>query len=149
MNKDGIILAGVLMAVISASACTPTTAIRGNYLEQHQLEQVKPGVHTRSEVMRILGSPTTTSPFDQNTWYYLGQHTEKHGVLDPKVTDERVIIVTFDSKGIVESVTERKDGRMEVPISGRSTPTHGNDVSLMQQLLGNIGKFNPQDTPIR
>jgi outer membrane protein assembly factor BamE (lipoprotein component of BamABCDE complex) len=134
----------IMAAALSTAACTPTTATRGNFLEEHQLVEVKPGVHTRSEVMRILGSPTTIAPFDPDTWYYLGQHTEKHGIFDPEIIDERVIVVTFNSEGTVESVRERQDGRMEVPISERATPTHGNDISLMQQFLGNLGRFNPE-----
>jgi outer membrane protein assembly factor BamE (lipoprotein component of BamABCDE complex) len=134
---------GALVAVV-LSACTPTTATRGNYIDAHRLSQIKPGEHSKSEVMRILGSPTTVAPFDENTWYYLGQHTEKHGIFDPEVKEERIIKVTFNNSGTVQSVIENDEGRMDIPISDRETPTHGNEITVMQQLLGNVGKFNPQ-----
>ncbi len=135
----------IATAISLMPACTPVTATRGNFVEPYQLSEIVPGTHTRSEVMRILGSPTTVAPFNEKIWYYLGQHTEKHGIFDPEIVDERVIIVTFTDSGVVESVTEREGNRVEIPISKRETPTHGNDITVMQQFLGNLGKFNPQE----
>ncbi len=132
-------------ALLAVSACAPVSATRGNYVETPDLEQVQPGRHTRSDVIRLIGSPTTVAPFDDNVWYYLGQQKEKRGVLDPEIKDERVIVVAFDETGLVESVRERDGDRIDIPVSDRATPTHGNDLTIMQQFLGNLGRFNPQE----
>ncbi len=124
--------------------CTPTVAKRGNIIEDYQLSEVVEGVHTRKDVLRIMGSPTTRAPFDENTWYYIGQYTEKRGILDPEITDERIIIVTFNNKGIVDTITEKEKGRIAIPIAREKTQTHGNELTVMQQLLGNMGKFNTE-----
>jgi outer membrane protein assembly factor BamE (lipoprotein component of BamABCDE complex) len=136
-------IVAVTALALSASACTPMTTKHGNFLEDHQLQLIKPGEHTRSDVMRLIGSPTATGTFDESLWYYMGQQTQKKGVFDPEVIDERVIIVSFDEDGLVRSVSDREGGRLDVPITERRTPTHGNDITVIQQLLGNIGKFNP------
>lgn len=136
----------LLLCSISLAACTPVTANRGNLLDDYQMKEIVPGQDTRDEVIRKIGSPTTISPFDDNTWYYLGQKTEKTGVFDPKVTQERIVVVSFGQDGFVNSIKERKDGREDVPIVERTTPTSGNDFTFVQQMLGNLGKFNKQDT---
>jgi outer membrane protein assembly factor BamE (lipoprotein component of BamABCDE complex) len=123
-------------------ACTPTVAQRGNMLEDYQMKQVITGIHTRSDVLRLLGSPTTQAPFNDNVWYYIGQETEKHGILDPEVTKERIVAVVFDDEGIVSQVKELDPDRIAIPIERSKTPTHGHDITFMQQLLGNLGKFN-------
>lgn len=134
--------AGLLLT----SACTPTVAQRGNKLEDYQIEEVISGIHTRTDVLRLLGSPTTKAPFDDTTWYYIGQETEKRGILDPDVTDERIVVVNFDQEGIVQQVADVDAERINIPVERSKTATHGNDITFMQQLLGNLGRFNPNTT---
>ncbi len=137
--RKTLLLASVCIAI---SACTPTVTQRGNKLEDFQVEQVVTGIHTRSDVLRILGSPTTQAPFDDNIWYYIGQEKEKRGILDAKVIEERIVIVAFNEDGVVQSITEPGGERIAIPIERDKTPTHGNEMTVIQQMLGNLGKFN-------
>ncbi len=127
---------------LTVAACSPVTAKRGNMLETYQIEEVKAGQHTRTDVLNILGSPTTVSTFNPRIWYYIGQETEKRGILDEAVVDEKVVAVAFGDDGLVEEIRELDNKRADIPVDRTKTPTHGNDLSFTQQLLGNIGRFN-------
>lgn len=128
-------------------ACSPMQASHGNMVENYRLAEVTPGISTRQNVLKSLGSPTTTAPFDDTIWYYIGQKTEKKAFFDPKVVDEKVVVVAFDADGIVETVKEIEADRVDVPRVRRKTHTGGNEVTIMEQLLGNMGKFNtPKST---
>ncbi len=132
---------------IFLAACTPTTATRGNMVEDYRLAEVVPGVSTKSNVLQSLGSPTTQAPFDDSVWYYISQKTEKRGVFDPEVIEEKIVVVAFDEEGIVEVAQEIDADRLEVPRVRRKTETGGNEVTVMEQLLGNVGRFNrPQSS---
>ena len=133
------------LSTLIVTACAPTIATRGNLIEDEQITKVKTGFHTRSDVMRYMGSPTTTAPFDDHVWYYIGQETSKKGILDPKVTSERIVMVTFDDDGVVQTIEDIDAQRMDVALSRARTQTHGNDYTVMQQLLGNLGRFNTQN----
>ena len=134
------------LGLLAFPACTPTVAQRGNMLEDQQMKTIIPGIHTRSDVLRILGSPTTKAPFNDDVWYYIGQETEKHGILDPEVTKERVVGVVCSPDDTVYFLKEMPHGaRIDVPIERSKTPTHGNDMTIMQQMLGNIGRFNTKE----
>ncbi|MCB1562138.1 MAG: outer membrane protein assembly factor BamE [Alphaproteobacteria bacterium] len=137
--------ASLLCALLLAGACTPTIAQRGNMLEDYQIAEIRAGESTRSDVLRNLGSPTTQSTFDPNVWYYIGQETEKRGILDPKVTQERVVLVAFNEDGTVQAIQDIDRDRINIPYERSKTQTHGNDLSIVQQLLGNLGRFNPQE----
>ena len=140
-----IVLPLIILSLTSLTACTPMTATRGNMLEDYQLKEVLAGVDGKDDVVRKIGSPTTVSTFDENTWYYMGQKTQKKGIMDPKVIDEKIVVVTFAAAdGKVLAVKEQKDGREEIPIVQRTTPVSGNDFTFVQQMLGNVGKFNRQ-----
>lgn len=138
-----IVLVGLSVAALGISACSPTVAKRGNLLEDYQIAEITEGQSTRSEVLRNLGSPTTRSTFDPNVWYYLGQETEKHGILDPEVVNERIIVVAFNEEGVVDIIREIDNERLDIPFKRDKTPTHGNEVTALQQFFGNLGRFNP------
>lgn len=115
-------------------------------VEDFRLTEVQKGVDTESDILRKLGSPTTKAPFDDRIWYYMGQETEKRGILDPEVKKERVVIVAFDDAGTVMDIQDIQGRRNEVPYVRRKTPTTGNEITVMQQLLGNMGKFNKNES---
>ncbi len=117
---------------------------RGNMVEDFRMNEVTPGISTRTNVLKSLGSPTTTAPFDDNTWYYIGQIMEKKGVFDSKVAQERVVLAQFDDSGILQRLEEIDNKRLDVPTVNRETPTGGNEITALEQILGNVGKFNRQ-----
>lgn len=146
MNMKNIIAAALITLSLTAS-CTPTVNVRGNMIEDYKVAQIQKGVDTRTDVLRKMGSPTTVAPFDDTVWYYLRQTTEKRGVFDDKVTDERIVVVMFDPNGVVEQINDVDGKRQDIPYVDRKTPTSGNEVTFMQQMLGNLGKFNKETAP--
>jgi outer membrane protein assembly factor BamE (lipoprotein component of BamABCDE complex) len=135
----------LIVSLLALASCTPTVEQRGNMLQDHQMKQVIPGIHSRTDVLRLLGSPTSQATFDENIWYYIGQKTEKHGIFDPEVVESRVVEISYSSDGLVQHVAEIDGDRVNVPYARAKTPTHGNDLTIMQQLLGNLGRFNPEE----
>ena len=140
-------LAIALMLSTGLGACTPTHKVHGNLIKDHQIENVAPGEDTQSDILRKLGSPTTTDPFNNNVWYYIGQETEKRGILDPEVIDERIIVVSFKD-GYVDQIENVDNERLDIPYSRDETATSGNSETMLQQFLGNLGRFNTEDTGI-
>jgi len=128
-------------ALTLLAACTPTQNVRGNIVEDHQLAAVQSG-DSQTDVLRKLGSPTTRAPFDDNVWYYLGQEKQKRGILDPEVINERIVVVMFDETGRVSEISDIDPQRLDVPFERRKTPTSGNDITALQQIFGNIGRFS-------
>ncbi len=140
--KKFILLTCLIVAALGAAACTPTEAVHGNMLQDYQMTDIKPGVDTQSDVLRKLGSPTTKAPFNDNVWYYIGQQTQKKGILDPKVEKERVVVVTFNDQGLLSTIQDVDNKRMDIPYVRDKTATSGHEITFLQQLLGNMGRFN-------
>ena len=132
-----------LMMCVALMACVPRLDTRGNLPDPDQLTKIKPGQHTRIQVTEILGSPSNISTFDQETWYYISQRTETTAFFEPDVITRQVIILRFDKGGTLADVRTigLEEGRMVLPVE-RETPTSGNEMTILEQLLGNLGKFN-------
>lgn len=137
-----LLLTIFILSGAALNGCTPTVNSRGNFIKDYQMVTLEPGVTTKSDVLRAMGSPTTQDAFNDNIWFYIGQTTEKNGILDPKVTDERIVMIDFDESGILKTIKDVGGNREDIPYERRKTPTSGNEVTLMQQFFGNLGKFN-------
>ena len=140
----------LLLAVLAAGtvalglgACASRIDTRGNLPDPDQIAQIKPGESNRTDVSQILGSPSTIGNFDGETWYYISNRTETIAFFDPKVEDRKIVIVRFDKGGQVSSLETRGlEAGKEIELVNRATPTAGNEFTLLQQLFGNLGRFN-------
>ncbi|HJO97471.1 MAG TPA: outer membrane protein assembly factor BamE, partial [Rhodospirillales bacterium] len=75
-------------------------------------------------------------------WYYISRKTEKFAFLDEKIVDQQVIAVYFGERDQVQAVHRyNRDDLREVGMVDRTTPTAGKDLSILDQLLGNFGRF--------
>ena len=140
-------LFAVALLGFAATACAPTVATRGNMADPDQVAEIKAGESRREDVAALLGTPTSVGTFDPNVWYYIGQKMEKTSFLRPDVVDRRVVVVRFDESGVVNEVEilDKDQGR-EIEIVERSTPTHGREMTFLEQMLGNVGRFSAKNT---
>ncbi len=142
-------LAGAVALGAILVACAPTVNSRGHVLQENDVSQIKPGVHTREDVRSLLGSPSSATAFDNRTWYYIGKRTSTVAFFKPRVLEQRVLEIDFDNGGVVREVRRfgKKDGR-SVDLVKRETPTAGKDLTIFQQILGNfsrVGRGGPVD----
>ncbi len=129
-------------AALVAAACSPQISVHGNTPEPARLAEIVPGTHTRQDVELILGSPSTVSLFGEETWHYIGDQQTTLAFLKPEVIDRSVVSVRFDPTGTVESVDVfGKERGREVQVVERETPTRGNEMTIIEQFIGNIGRF--------
>ena len=130
------------VAVILA-ACSPQIATHGNMVDPDALAKIEPGKSNATEVLSLLGSPSTQANFGQPTWYYIGQRTERQAFFRPETIDRKVVYVDFDEAGSVDTIGSLNlaDGK-KIAFITRETPTAGQRVTLIKQLIGNLGRFN-------
>jgi outer membrane protein assembly factor BamE (lipoprotein component of BamABCDE complex) len=139
-------LAGVL---ISLAGCqlpdflSFPPQVRGNRVDEEQLAQLVPGTSTRQDATALLGSPTAKATFDDNIWIYISEITRPVIGGMQGVEDQRVYVLTFTDKGVLTGVQKRTQAdSLPVDVVSRTTPSPGTEATLLQQLLGNVGKFN-------
>ena len=140
--KLSTLFLGASLLALSLSACESRKNTRGNLLDPERVEDIRPGELNRDEVVEILGSPSSITPFGSDTWYYISQRTESYAFFTPKVLERQIVVVSFDKKGKVTKVDTvgLEQGREIIPVA-RKTPTHGNKLTVLEQLIGNLGRF--------
>jgi len=142
MSRIRIAAFVAVAALIGAGACAPTIARQGFQVMDSAPRDVKVGEDTKSTVLGKLGSPSAVSTFEPNIWFYISQTTEKYTYHMQQVTARDVTVVTFDpSTELVASVEnlDLADAR-RIDYSDRETPTRGRELTILEQLLGNVGQ---------
>jgi outer membrane protein assembly factor BamE (lipoprotein component of BamABCDE complex) len=137
------LLAGIL--ALGLGACAQDIRVRGNIPNAEVVSKINPGIHSRLDIQSLLGSPSTVSTFQDSKWYYIGQKSTQFAFFQPEVLERSVLVVSFDEAGLVEATrTYALDDGQPVDPVDRVTPTEGREMSVLQQLLGNLGKFPSQ-----
>lgn len=132
-----------LVALLSAAACTPTVDQRGNLPNPDMVQQIKPGKSTRDDVLNALGTPSTTMTYGGETWHYISARSETKAFFAPEFTERKVLSITFDQNGVVRDLSAKglEDGQ-DIQSVERITPTAGKELSILEQLIGNVGRFS-------
>lgn len=130
------------VAVLPVLACAPTVSQHGHAFDDELLSDITPGSTSRDEVRRLLGSPSTTATLNDDLWYYISQRRERMSFYQSEITDQEVVTISFDDRGIVEDVRRHDMAQaMAVEPHPDETRTLGNEFTILEQLIGNIGRF--------
>ena len=130
------------LLALGLGACGGTLETRGNLPDAELIAEVEPGLDSRDDVIDKLGSPSTVSTFLDRRWYYIGHKMRNFAFFKPEVVERSIFVVSFDGTGLVDdtSLYTLEDGRIIDPVS-RTTPTEGNELTILQQFFGNFGRF--------
>ena len=146
-KRRGIPRSLLLIAGLLLSSCgwlMPPPQVRGNKVDAESLKELVPGTSTKADVSAVIGSPTARDTFDDNIWLYISELTQQRIGRTLGELEQNVVIVSFTDKGVLKTVEQRDKGdSLPVTVIARSTPSPGTEASFLQQLLGNIGRFNP------
>lgn len=130
-------------ASLLLGACQPVVDYRGYQARGGDLAKVQVGM-PKAEVEALLGSPSTTASIELqgDSYYYISSRVEQTAFLNPVETERHVFAVRFDANDQVVSFANYgiEDGQV-IDFSSRTTPAKGKELTIVQQMLGNIGRF--------
>lgn len=137
-----------LVLAMALAACEGKLSTHGDPVDAIDLARVQPGVSTRADVVAALGTPSNVAVFDENAWYYISNRERTIAFLAPESIERQVVSIYFDDQGVVSSVDKfgLERGR-EVDVVSRETPSFGQSPTIIQQMLGNLGRFNKETGP--
>jgi outer membrane protein assembly factor BamE (lipoprotein component of BamABCDE complex) len=140
--RRAALIAALAASTAFVAACNPTLRTHGYRYTDGEIPEFTPGEDTQATVLSALGNPSTRGMFDDNTWYYISATREYLAYLRPDTRERRVIAIRFDEDGVISAVDEYglEDGRV-VAFVDRETPTRGRELTLLEQLLGNVGRL--------
>lgn len=91
---------GFAMATLTIAGCGLVYAPdvqEGNIIEKKTIDQLDPGL-TKRQVLVLMGTPSVTSPFDQNRWDYVSTRQHRGGEIK-----KRTFTLTFNNDTLVST----------------------------------------------
>ena len=77
------ILIFISLFLILITGCQKQVETRGNSPDPKLVSSIKPGIHKRYHVERLLGSPSTIAAFDEELWYYIDSSIKTFSFFKP------------------------------------------------------------------
>jgi outer membrane protein assembly factor BamE len=91
---------GLAMMAVAIAGCglvyTPDVQ-QGNLLDKKNVDQLQPGM-TKRQVLVLLGTPSVTSPFDQDRWDYVSTFSHRGAKMNT-----RTLTLTFNNDTLVRT----------------------------------------------
>lgn len=137
-----ILTASALGALaLAASACAPMIGSHGYQPVDAVPADVVAGTDTKTTVRDRLGTPSATSLFESDdVWYYISQTTAKYTYNLPQVTNRVVTEIVFEGDTVASVRTLGLGDGVQVAMNPNETPTRGRELTVLEQLLGNVGR---------
>ncbi len=140
-------LAGLSLTGLPLAGCALVEApsqVRGNKVDAEVLRELVPGTSRRADVVALLGTPTARGTFDDENWYYISETTRPQVARTQAIEEMRIVVLSFDRNDTLREIKELSDeDTNNVSVVSRTTPVPGHDPTILQQLLGNVGRFTP------
>ena len=136
-----LVLVGALMPMLAA--CETIVDQRGFAATPGSVEKLEVGSQSREDVIRLIGSPSTVATFNPNTWYYISQKQETWAFMQPVMLEQNVLQLTFNESGRLQAMKkyDLSNGK-DIEMVSRITPTAGKELTVLEQIMGNVGRFS-------
>lgn len=133
------------LATISISACSSDVFLthNGNMPAPEKVAQLKVG-QSQAEVQAILGSPSSVTSFDSNTWIYMSSTIKRVAFCNPEIIDRQLLTIKFNKDGYVTQISDydKNDGR-EFAVEETQTETAGQNIGFFRKYFGGVGAYMP------
>lgn len=134
----------LVLALCLVSACNREWFMthNGNMPSNDRIEQIRVG-QSKSDVLKVLGAPSSVVALDRDTWIYMSADVEKIAFFEPKEVARDVLTLKFKDDQIVEMkrLTE-KDGQ-KIAVSTDKTETLGHTPGFFAKFFGGSKTFSP------
>ena len=139
-RRGPIFAAGLLTATIMA--CAPVIDNRGYFFDDRSVDNIEKGITNKEAVRETFGSPSSESVLNNGAYYYIYSRFVTESYRAPEEVDRKVLAIYFDENKTVRdlAVYGLEDGII-VPIVARTTQTQGSELTALQQIFGNVGRF--------
>jgi len=127
-------------------ACAPVIDNRGYVFDESLLPQLVVGTTSEADIITIMGSPSTVSTLNDGAYYYISSRFITEAYRAPRETERRVLAIFFDEDKKIRDLGfyTLEDGNI-VTIVERTTETQGRELTFLQQIFGNLGRFESGD----
>ena len=109
------------------------------YGKNLDLNELQIGKTTKNEIVELLGSPSTTSNFDnEQSWIYISSEFKKFVFLDGSNTDQKILIISFNQNTLKNKELLSKNDINNIEYEETLTDSRGKKVNWIKDFFSNL-----------
>ena len=109
------------------------------YEKNINFKELQVGKTTRNEIVQLLGSPSTTSNFDdEQSWIYISSEFKKFIFLDGSNTDQKILILSFNQNTLKNKELLSKNDINNIEYEETLTDSRGKKVNWIKDFFSNL-----------
>jgi outer membrane protein assembly factor BamE (lipoprotein component of BamABCDE complex) len=134
-----------LALAAAAPACAPVVNNRGYIFDDRLIETLQKGLSSVDTVRTTFGSPTTRTTLNGQSFYYVYSRFVTESYRAPEEVERKVLAIHFNKSNRLDdyALYSLKDGII-IPIIARTTQTQGRELTVLEQLFGNLGRLGDE-----
>jgi outer membrane protein assembly factor BamE (lipoprotein component of BamABCDE complex) len=142
-NNTSIITKIILILIVSFSftGCQ-TVDVHGQFIDNKTIEQLETTRLTKEQVIELVGTPTAVPEYSNDTWYYIQRSIAKRAWFSPRVSEQRIVKITFQDNYVNSIEVLQEDETHEIQVVKEYTKNYGTELNGVQKFIKNIGRFN-------
>ena len=109
------------------------------YEKNINVKELQVGKTTKKEIVELLGSPSTTSNFDnEQSWIYISSEFKKFIFLDGSNTDQKILILSFNQNTLKNKELLSKNDINNIEYEETLTDSRGKKVNWIKEFFTNL-----------
>ena len=109
------------------------------YEKNINFKELQVGKTTKNEIVQLLGSPSTTSNFDnEQSWIYISSEFKKFIFLDGSNTDQKILILSFNQNTLKNKELLSKNDINNIEYEETLTDSRGKKVNWLKEFFTNL-----------
>ena len=109
------------------------------YEKNINFKELQVGKTTRNEIVQLLGSPSTTSNFDdEQSWIYISSEFKKFIFLDGSNTDQKILILSFNQNTLKNKELLSKNDINNIEYEETLTDSRGRKINWVKEFFTNL-----------
>ena len=130
----------VCVLALGLSACQ-IKSNHGNQIADDEIHKLRTAAATKADIIEKFGTPTITSFYGQESWFYISRKQYYRAFFAPQVSSQEIVQMTFNGDKLDKiSVLENTNNNI-TPVSD-ITPTEGQNMNVIKDFVDNMGKFS-------
>ena len=109
------------------------------YEKNINFKELKVGKTKKDDIVKLLGSPSTTSNFDdEQSWIYISSEFKKFIFLDGSNTDQKVLILSFNQNTLKNKELLSRNDINNIEYEDTITDSRGKKINWIKEFFTNL-----------
>jgi outer membrane protein assembly factor BamE (lipoprotein component of BamABCDE complex) len=131
--------------MLALSSCVTREVHQGHEISSNAVAKLKTNKTTKGGAVEILGEPSFSSTFDDDTWYYVSIKRTGVSAFSQGTAYYNILQLNFKAN-VLRSIKTYSGSKEKGIFDDNKTPVYGDNMSVFTDFMNNMGRFGQKQS---